>query len=68
MGASCLHWVDQEHLLQHCFYSPFMFNTVHRAFGLVKSWDRMVEPSRLLLQLKSAQGLVLWAGFRASGG
>ena len=37
-----------EHVFKHCFLSPFLFDTVRRAFGLVPTPSGAVEPSRLL--------------------
>ena len=37
-----------EHVFKHYFFSPFLFDTVRRAFGLVPTPSGVVEPSRLL--------------------
>ena len=37
-----------EHVLRHYVFSPFLFDTVRRAFGLVPTPSGGVEPSRLL--------------------
>ena len=39
---------DHAHVLRHCRYSAFVFDTVHTAFGLVPREGGGVEPSRLL--------------------
>ena len=65
------HWLeDHEHMLQHCRFSAFIFDTVRKAFGVVQREGGAVEPSRLLLDepalpLQSTQGLVLWAALKA---
>ena len=58
-----------EHVFRHCFFSPFLFDTVRRAFGLVPTPSGVVEPSQLLhehplLSLTTTQGLILWAGVK----
>ena len=40
---------DHSHALKNCYFSVVMFDTVRKAFGLVREGDRCVEPSRLLL-------------------
>ena len=62
---------DHEHVLRHCCFSAFSFDTVRKAFGVVqREGGGAVEPSRLLLEepalsLQSTQGLVLWAAPKA---
>ena len=61
---------DHEHVLRHCRFSPFIFDTVRKAFGLVRQDKLVVEPSRVLLEnptlsLRTSQGLVLWAALKA---
>ena len=50
-----------------CTCSPFVFDTVRRAFGLVQCEGRQMKPSRLLLDepVQCTQGLVLWAALKA---
>ena len=53
-----------EHVFRHCFFRPFLFDTVRRAFGLVPTPSGVVEPSRLLhehplLSLTTTHGLIL---------
>ena len=36
---------DQAHVLKHCFFSAFMFDTTRRVFGQCEV--RQVKPSRL---------------------
>ena len=61
---------DYEHVLRHCQFSAFMFDTVRKAFSLVQQEGGGVEPSGLLydepaLSLQSTQGLVPWAALKA---
>ena len=66
----CQRLEDHEHMLRHCRFSAFFFNTVHKAFGVVQREGGEVEPGRLLFEelallLQSTQGLVLWATLKA---
>ena len=61
---------DHEHVLWHCFFSAFSFDTVRKAFGVVQREGGGIEPSRLLLEepllsLSSSRGLVVWATLKA---
>ena len=61
---------DHEHVLWHCRFSPFIFDTVRKAFGVVRQDQLVVEPSRVLLEnptlsMQTSQGLVLWAALKA---
>ena len=61
---------DHEHVLRHYRFSPFIFDTVPKAFGPVRQDKLVVEPSRVLLEnptlsLQTSQGLVLWAALKA---
>ena len=60
----CHQLVHHEHVLQHCRFSTFMFDTTHKAFGLVQREGGSVDTNRLLydvpaLSLQTTQGLVL---------
>ena len=53
-----------EHVFRHCFFSPFLFDNVRRAVGLVPTPSGAVEPSKLLhehplLSLTTTQELIL---------
>ena len=61
---------DHPHVLRHCRFSVFMFDTVRKAFGLVHGDGGVIEPSHLVLEnplqsVGTKQGLVLWAGLKA---
>ena len=52
---------NHEHVMRHCWFSPLVFDAVRRAFGLVITDSRQVEPNRILreeplLSLTIAQG------------
>ena len=60
---------DHEHVLRHCCFSAFMFDTTRKAFGRVQREGGAVEPSRLIfeepaLSLQCTQGLVLRAALK----
>ena len=55
---------DHAHVFRHCFLNSLMFDTACRAFGTVENDGRAIEPSRLLLPLKTTQGLGLWVGLK----
>ena len=66
----CHRLEDHEHVLRHCRFLAFIFDTVRKAFGLVQREGGAVEPNKLLLEepalsLQSTRGLVLWAALKA---
>ena len=66
----CHELKDHEHVLRHCRFSAFRFDTDRKAFGMVQWEGGNVEPSRLIfeepsLSLQSSQGLVLRAALKA---
>ena len=39
---------DHEHIFRHCFLGAFIFDTVRRAFGVLRTATGAAEPSRVL--------------------
>ena len=47
LSPLCNRLEDHTHVLRHCRFSAFVFDTVPKAFGLVHREGGGVEPSRL---------------------
>ena len=67
----CHRLEDHEHVLRHCRFSGFIFDTVRKAFGVVQREGggggraQQVVPRGTSASLQRTQGLVLWAAPKA---